>query len=67
MNDETEEFHDIEELLKSGEEYKPPTADELWKTIITNFFKEFVHYCHPKLHKEIDYSKEVQFLRKRVG
>lgn len=45
---------------------KKPSKDELWKSIIQDFFEEFMHYYFPQQSPNIDFSKGYEFLNQEL-
>ena len=55
-------------VLEEKGQYKKKQVDQdgLWKKIIGELFEEFLLFFIPALHKEVDFSKEVEFLDKEL-
>lgn len=47
-------------------DYGPPDYDALWKKIIGELFEEFMQFFAPRLHEEIDFKKEPDFLQQEL-
>ncbi len=45
----------------------PKEEDNLWKEILTAYFKEFVAFFFADIHQDIDWPKGYQFLDKELG
>jgi len=54
-----------EQILENKVNYKVD-HDGLWKNIITELFKEFMEFFAPELYKQIDFTKEADFLQQEL-
>lgn len=55
-------------IWEKSSNYKMGTVDQdgLWKKIIGELFEEFILFFSPKLHAEIDFSVEQEFLQQEL-
>ena len=40
--------------------------DDLWKKVIADLFEDFLLFFLPEFHKEVDFSKSVEFLQQEL-
>lgn len=54
--------------INDGESMQPKTElDTPWKKILDDYFKDFVEYCLPEQHQEIDWSRGYKTLDKELS
>ncbi len=48
------------------EDEKAREYDSAWKEVIEEHFESFLEFFFPEIHKDIDFSKEFEFLSKEL-